>query len=1137
MDGTVNQLLQPGMNAWVVALLLLAAIGAGALLRDRLRALWLGRDRSPAAQGVDQLALSRDELALAIEAAGDGRWEWDLLEGMPRCYGPLYDRFGLGDTARGVDRKRWQALFHPDDLVPAQAALDDYLENRSSSYDVEFRLRDVKGHWNWIVSRGQAVERNAQGKVLRMIGMHYDHTARRQAERAAQLEQSKFAAIFQTLPDPAGSTRISDGGFIEVNPAFERVLGYARSEVIGRKSLDLGVWASAAERAKLLDEYARNGWVDRLEMLARAKDGRLVPGQMSARPARIGDEDCFVFVFHDMSRERQVEAELLFSKAALDAAGRMARMGAWVTYYDGTPDYWSPVFRQIVGIAPTAHVTQVDIGKLFIPEHFERLRALEKRCREQYLGWDTELEFQHPGGQRLWVRIVGEPVLKEGKLTCIQGLVQDIDASRRNLDRLRQSEEKFSHIFKFLPEAMSIIERGTGHYVDVNPAWEAMTGYALGAVRGRTAVQIGLLREGQREQIRADWLRDQRADDQEMEITTSAGVRRVTLISMRLMDIDGVSCWVSMHRDITERRRVQAQIQEREQQLSLSVAAANLGMWDWDVPGRRMAGNPRWLELRDLEGQEGPIDLDRVSASVHPDDRPVLLAAFQASTANGQERDAFDVVTRKLAQDGTLRWNRDLGKVVERDSEGRALRLLGMTMDVTDQRAQQDQLQQLAHYDPLTGLANRVLLADRMKQAMAHAERTGETLGVVYLDLDGFKPVNDRLGHSAGDALLKEMARRLPLAMRAADSVARLGGDEFVLLLAALSSAQDCELALARVMSAICAPYSVAGEEVSVTASMGATLYPADPSDADTLLRHADQAMYIAKQGGRNRFHFFDAGQEQAAQNRSARVGELRAALCGGEFTLHLQPRVNMRTGQVLGAEALARWQHPQQGLLAPAHFLADIEGSDLNTEFGEWVIAAALALLERWQRQGLDLALSINITAKQLQSTGFPAALGASLRACPTVLPGRLEIEVTESGSLSDLDAAVAAIDQLHQIGVQVSLDDFGTGYSSLTYLRRLPVDTLKIDQSFVRDMLHDPDDRAIVQGVIGLAHSFGRAVVAEGVESTAQGAMLLQMGCEAAQGYGIARPLPEDQLAQWMTQWMTKWNPDSSWRKPSTY
>jgi EAL domain-containing protein (putative c-di-GMP-specific phosphodiesterase class I) len=307
------------------------------------------------------------------------------------------------------------------------------------------------------------------------------------------------------------------------------------------------------------------------------------------------------------------------------------------------------------------------------------------------------------------------------------------------------------------------------------------------------------------------------------------------------------------------------------------------------------------------------------------------------------------------------------------------------------------------------------------------------------------------------------------------------------------------------------------GERVTVTASIGTTLFPLDRSDPDTLLRHADQAMYAAKQSGRNRVQIFDSAQELAARDRQQRLLRLRQALADGEFVLHVQPKVHMREGRVIGAEALARWQHPDEGLLPPARFLPLIEGSDLEIAFGEWVVHRALAQLDAWCALGQHLPLSINISARHLQSDSFAATLARQLAGHPTVAAGLL-----------DLDAAIQVLGQLRALGVTVALDDFGTGYSSLTYLRRLPVNTLKIDRSFVHGAMNDQGDLAIVQGIVGLAQSFGRQVVAEGVETPEQGDMLLRTGCVLAQGYGIAAPMPAAALAGWAASWQ----PPHSWR-----
>jgi EAL domain-containing protein (putative c-di-GMP-specific phosphodiesterase class I) len=334
---------------------------------------------------------------------------------------------------------------------------------------------------------------------------------------------------------------------------------------------------------------------------------------------------------------------------------------------------------------------------------------------------------------------------------------------------------------------------------------------------------------------------------------------------------------------------------------------------------------------------------------------------------------------------------------------------------------------------------------------------------------------------------------------------------------------------LHRVMDSISAPYSLDTERVVVTASIGYTVFPQDDADADALLRHADQAMYAAKQAGRNRFHQFDAAQERAVQLQREQGMHLRQALDAEQFTLYLQPKVDMRSGAVVGAEALARWLHPQRGVVPPGEFLPLLEGTELEISFGEWVVESAFATLEQLAAKGLSLPLSVNIAAQHLQSPDFAGWMAQCAGRHPGVPASLLEIEITESAALYDLTSVADTLAALRTLGVSVSLDDFGTGYSSLTYLRRLPMDTLKIDQSFVHGMMGDPGDLAIVQGVIGLARSFGYRVIAEGVETIEQGQMLLQLGCMQAQGYCIARPMP---LKDFMG-WMPEWQPPAGWQR----
>jgi diguanylate cyclase (GGDEF)-like protein len=450
--------------------------------------------------------------------------------------------------------------------------------------------------------------------------------------------------------------------------------------------------------------------------------------------------------------------------------------------------------------------------------------------------------------------------------------------------------------------------------------------------------------------------------------------------------------------------------------------------------------------------------------------------------------------------------------------------------DFSELNTVKEQLQNQALHDVLTNLPNRVLLADRLSQSMVQSQRHNNLLAVVFLDLDGFKHVNDSCGHDLGDELLIIVSLRMKEVLREGDSLARIGGDEFVAVLTDLITVEDCEPVLERLLLAASEPVNVGNVELKISASIGVTLYPQDNVSADQLMRHADQAMYIAKESGKNRYHLFDTAEDNAVKVQREILESIRCALDNQEFVLYYQPKVNMRTGTVIGAEALIRWQHPERGLLNPFEFLPAIENSPMMIELGEWVIDSALTQISQWQAMGLNLPLntSVNIAAIQLQQTNFVNRLTTLLASHPDVSPHFLELEVLETSALEDVHHVSTIMNDCMAQGVNFALDDFGTGYSSLTYLRRLPASLIKIDQSFVRDMLHDVDDLAIVEAVIALAKSFKREVIAEGVETVEHGTALLQIGCELAQGYGIARPMPAGDIPHWINEWQ----PDVNWQ-----
>lgn len=467
---------------------------------------------------------------------------------------------------------------------------------------------------------------------------------------------------------------------------------------------------------------------------------------------------------------------------------------------------------------------------------------------------------------------------------------------------------------------------------------------------------------------------------------------------------------------------------------------------------------------------------------------------------------------------------------VLKNDEGKEVNYVGVFTDITKSKRQQEQLSHIAHYDLLTNLPNRVLLADRISQAMLQCSRNKKSLAVVFLDLDGFKAVNDAHGHDVGDELLIELSVRMKKALREGDSLARIGGDEFVAVLTDLITVEDCEQVLDRLLLAASDQVTIGDLVLSISASIGVTFYPQDSVDADLLMRHADQAMYSAKESGKNRYHLFDTDQDDAVKIRRESLDAIRIALDHNQFVLYYQPKVNMKLGTVIGVEALIRWQHPTRGLLSPIDFLPVIENNPMSIELGEWVIETALSQISQWQKMGLVLPIStsVNIAAVQLQQPNFTQRLSTLLAAHSDVKPSYLELEVLETSALEDVQNVSTIMNACIALGVKFSLDDFGTGYSSLTYLRRLPAKVIKIDQSFVRDMLDDPDDLAIVEGVIALAKSFKRDVIAEGVETIDHGTALLKLGCDLAQGYGIAKPMPANDIQAWIK----KWKPDDSWQ-----
>jgi len=675
------------------------------------------------------------------------------------------------------------------------------------------------------------------------------------------------------------------------------------------------------------------------------------------------------------------------------------------------------------------------------------------------------------------------------------------------------SDDRFEAIVKSSEDAI-ISKSLTGVITSWNPGAEAIFGYTESEMIGQRMLRLfPIERQDEEYYILEKILAGEPVSHFEtVRIHKSGRPVHVSVSISPLRDKDGNIVGASkIARDITK----QVELESAAEQFRALVSSSDDAIITKDINGQICSWNNA---AQTIFGYTADEMIGEPMLRLFPEDRVEEESFILGKILAGEKVDHFETV--RIRKDGKqIHVSVTISPILDR--HGNVVGASKIARDITPLRRHQEKLEHIAHYDGLTDLPNRLLLTDRLRQAMALCKRGVQQLAVLYLDLDGFKQINDAHGHDVGDALLVALSRRMAGTLREADTLARIGGDEFVAVLMDINSAEKLKRIVGRILCACAEPVMIDGKRLEVTASIGVTTYPHDDADEDQLMRHADLAMYEAKQAGKNRFHVFDAFREAEGKSRHVYVRRLGEALERNELLLHYQPKINMKTNEVVGVEALIRWQHPDRGLLSPSAFLPLIDGHSINEELGLWVIGRALAQMELWRGQGIRMPVSVNLAPNQLQDELFPTILGNMLARYPELDPADLELEVLETSAMLDIEAVSHVMQACRNLGVQFSIDDFGTGYSSLTYLKRLPAKTLKIDQSFVRDMLSDHEDLAIVCGVIGLATAFQRKVIAEGVESEAHGKKLMELGCELAQGYGISRPMPGPKLRQWLAAW----------------
>lgn len=571
--------------------------------------------------------------------------------------------------------------------------------------------------------------------------------------------------------------------------------------------------------------------------------------------------------------------------------------------------------------------------------------------------------------------------------------------------------------------------------------------------------------------------------------------------------------------DITDHVRAKAALQENEERWKLALESTGDGVWDWHIPSGQEYLSKSLLAMYGFEeGELGnhSIELDQ---RTHPEDISKLKQSRQAH---------FEGLTptyvnehRIRCKDGSWKWILTRGMVISRDADGKPLRMIGTHTDISERKAFEAKIWQQAHFDPLTGLPNRRMMREHLQQELKKCRRDGHLLALLFIDLDRFKEVNDTLGHDRGDQLLVEAARRITTCLREVDTVARMGGDEFMVIVTELQQASDLEVVLQKLLHTLGAVFRLNLDQVFISASIGVTVYPGDAQEIEDLLKNADQALYVAKGAGRNRYSFFTPALQEAAQWRAQLTHDLRSALALQQFRVVYQPIVTLATGAIHKAEALVRWQHPTRGLISPAEFIPVAEASGLIVALGEWVFQQAADQVQIWRgRLHPQFQISVNKSPVQFENPN-PAHPPWIEQLKARGLQGDcIAVEITEGLLLSTSDGVVEQLLQLSADGIAVSLDDFGTGYSSLSYLQKFDVDFIKIDQSFVRQLLPGSTNLALCQAIVAMAHALSMKVIAEGVETEQQRELLTQVGCDYAQGYLFARPMPALDLEALVTK-----------------
>src|SRR5471032_258223 len=1049
---------------------------------------------------------SAPQLLAALNGAHLGAWYWDIERGQISWSRGTQALFGFDPRQPLPKDLEYLDLLPADDRAKVVRAFHAVLAGEPFAQAMHHRIQWPDGSLHWLEINGSLLPDKAGRR--RMIGVIREITQQREREHALSHSEKRFATLFHLCPNMVLLTRQADGLISEANQYFESLFGWPLADAIGRSTLDLGLWVNPEQRALLVKATQRTGKPISMEVQFRASSGQVHDGTLSAQKVELEGEAYLISTFVDTTERKNAEQALKDSQERLDLALDSEQLGTWDWHIPSGMLYGSARAAQLHGLEALPFHEPFDaFFEGMSDEEREGMRNAYRSLREGPDGnYQLTYRVQMEDGSARYLESRARLYRDEsGKPLRMAGTLLDITDQVEREQRITASEEKFASLFQASPDPICVTYLDSGAFIEINPAFTQTFGWTAAEVIDKSADQIGLWDDSSKRLQRIERvIREQSLNNVAIVVHHKNGQSLTCVISSRLIKVGDQHCIVTTLRDITQQQRSEAALKASEEKFAKAFHSSPdaISITERDT-GRYVEVNDGFCRLTGYRAEEAiGLTLYQIGIWADENQRAALLAELQI---------------KGRIHHMEMLWHNKRGEVlaVEVSVEPITLNetpcLLLTARDVSLLKNAQAQIRHLAYHDPLTNLPNRALLMDRLSQQIALLKRHNLRGALLFLDLDHFKHINDSLGHPVGDTVLKIITARLEASVRMEDTVARLGGDEFVVLLSGLEgtrnevSIQVRELAdtLRELLSE---PMFLDGQRLQVTPSIGVALIPDHGSTPTDLLKRADIALYRAKDSGRNTTQMYHNTMQKAASERLRMENDLRLALARGEFSLHYQPQVDARRNRVVGAEALLRWDHPEHGLLTPTQFIRVLEESSMILEVGRWILDEACKAGGQLVHEALinpeAFSLCVNISPRQFRQNDFVERVERSLRAHQ--LPASLlKLEITEGIVIQNLDDTIAKMRRLKKMGVSFAMDDFGTGYSSLTYLKRMPVDTLKIDQSFVRDATTDPNDAEIIRAIVAMAQSLSLTVIAEGVENRDQLQFLKQLGCHLYQGY----------------------------------